>query len=265
VIQTLTDSITYWFKETIDSISRSTPASPPVHAAYTQCGFYVVESKPTPPTIRRALSQYMVGDAFLKKLRSTTVLPRISLGFEHERRWQSTKWPFGIEVPIVLETTTTNEGPHVPGHPIPPPLAVLHAPTVMPAFSAADRAETWHATIGAALGFAQFLLDYKVTWSDGKPETPTAAIEFGEQIRTFSQAEFTLLLQPVGGWKTLYRMPDLLPLSSAGKFQYIATGTQAGKPSAEILNIQAAFEWKQVPVAFTDDRVVTQPWASSPM
>jgi hypothetical protein len=265
VIQTVTTpSATYWLKESIRSVSRSTPSSPPVNAIYTQRGFYVVESSVKPTGIRRALSQYLMSDPFLKKLRAAPALPRLTLGFEHERRWFSTKWPFGLEVPILLETTPTNAAPHVPGHPIPPPLAALHMPSVTPAFPAGEATPTWPATIGAVLGFAQFLLDYTVAWSTVATEAPVAEITFADQTKSFSQDEFTLSLKPVGGWKTTFRAPDLFPTASAGKFQYLVMGSQGQRPPAEILNLHVEFEWKLVPVAFVDDRVVTQAWNSLP-
>ena len=63
--QTITQPQTaYWFTESLDIARRDTPKSPVVASKYTQCGFYLIESRVEDSTIQRVTLLLSVGGGF---------------------------------------------------------------------------------------------------------------------------------------------------------------------------------------------------------
>lgn len=268
MIQTIiTSRAAYWFKESIDSAGRSTPDAPVLRDTTTQCGLYFVDSSNRPPFIQRVLVQYILGDPFIKTLRAAPVMPRSALLKEHRARWASPKKPYGLEIPLPLQTTARNDSPYAQEHPdIFPPFEALHAPTVTPAFPAGENPEPWHAAVSVTCGFGTFPLDYSAQWINDNPAIPPHAIlTFSDQQKSASHGKTTLTFKPLGSWKTYFRLPDLLPIASSGKLEFIVTGKRGDETPTELLNCKLAFDWKLIPLSYTDDNVITQPWANTPL
>ncbi len=268
VIQTiLTSRAAYWFKETIESAGRSTPDAPVLRDTTTQCGLYFVDSANKPPAIQRVLIQYILSDPFIKTLRSNPVMARSALLKEHRARWASPRKPYGLEIALPLETTPRNDSPHAPEHPdVFPPFEALHAPTVTPVFPPGDNPEPWKATISVTCGFGTFPLEYSAQWINDNPTiAPHAVLTFADQQKSASRGQTTLTFKPLGSWKTYFRLPDLLPVASAGKLEFIVTGQRGGESPTELLHCKLDFDWKLIPLSYTDDNVITQPWANMPM
>jgi hypothetical protein len=267
VIQTITTPrAAYWFAESLETSGRSTPDAPLLSDAFSQCGFYFVDSQPNGSHIRRLLVQYILGDPFLKTLRATPVMSRAALQKEHRRQWAAPKKPYGLEIPLPLETTLQNTPPHAQGYPaIAPPFEALHAPTVTPILPPADAPDApWHGAIAITSGFATFSLDYTGQWIPASGAAPPhALLAFDPQEKTVTKGKFTLTLKPAGSWKTSLRQADFLPLDSAGDFRFTISGAYAGAAPAELVKTHLTFRWNLVPLPYDNDRVITQPWAAA--
>ncbi len=265
VIQTLTTPhAAYWFTETIDTAGRATPDAPVITDKFTQCGLYFVDSELKDARIQRLLVQYILGDPFIKALRATTVMARMSLQKEHNARWAAPRKPYGLEIPIPLETTLRNDSPKAPGLDIAPPYEALHMPTITPILPV-DPREPWTGTISVTAGFGTFPLTYNATWVEEHNAPPHVQLSFPEQEHSATKGATTLTLKPQGAWQTTLRLPDGLPIASSGKMQFVIMGKYGSGRTAKLTNVQIQFKWNLIPVAYNNENVITQPWAASPL
>lgn len=267
MIQTLLQPhAAYWFTELLELRRRSTPHEPIDARTFTQCGFYLVDSAVKESHIQRTLAQYILSEPFLKAFRTTTVVSRAILTDEHRRQWATPHPPFGLEIPIVLQTTPRNTAPRVPVAEIPPPVESLYLPTITPVFAELDPVPTWTGALDVTCGFATFKVPYTVAWTPETPAAPASAqITWNPAPVSVSKKDITLTLTVSGAMTTTFRLPDLQPLDSVGDVRMLVTGHRGSETPGELLNVHSRFHWLLVPLGYTAENVVTKPWSTIAM
>jgi hypothetical protein len=259
-------NIVYQFEQRVEIMSRESERTNPTNEVYERQGVILLSAGVENSRWKREITEYEITAVQLGKIRQADKVDQAELQEAHLKALATRATPFGVSLPLELESDMFNHGVALAGKDhLPLRQDQLYLPTLMPVASAkrAEPGHEWPGKIEVEGGAGKFEIAYTAKMLHRTSDNPYLQVTLKPQSSSQTIKGITLTLSPQGHLTTGIAKADGSPLYSEGDITISirAKLERDGAPvDIEVLNCHQKFKLTRIPASFNDDFFFTAGW-----
>lgn len=263
-------NIVYQFEQRVEIMCRESERTTPVNEAYTRNGIILLSAGIENSHWKREITEYEIAPQELSKVRQKDRVDLAQLQERHLKTLESRRNPFGLDLPVVVESDLYNRNVAIAGgEHVPLRQDQIYLPTVLPDVPAkrVEPGHEWTGTIEVMAGAARFPISYTAKMLERISDDPVIQVTLRSHPSSESKKGITLTFTPQGQISLTIAKSDGSPLHVQGdtRISVRAKLVREDVPvDVEILNCHQTFKLNRIPAAFNDDYFLPAGWKISP-
>ena len=263
-------NIVYQFEQRVEIMYRESERTTPATEAYDRHGLILLSAGIDGSHWKRELTEYELSLPEIGKLRTQDKVDRGGLQESHLGTMGSRRTPFGLDLPIEVESDMMNRGVALAGaERVPLRQDLLYLPTLLPVVpeKRAAAGQEWTGKSDVSGGAGKFHISYIAKMLQRTGDNPKIEVNFQTNSSSETIKGITLTLFPQGHLVTGIAKADGSPLFSEGdlKMSIRAKLERDGAPvDVEVLNCHQIFKLTRVPASFNEDYFFPAGWKQAP-
>jgi hypothetical protein len=262
-------NIVYQFEQRVEIMYRESERTQPTNEVYQRHGIILVSAGVNSARWKREITEYEISESELTKVRQQDKVDRAELQEGHLKKLEARRIPFGLELPVEVESDMLNRDVTLAGSErVPLRQDLLYLPTLLPVVPAkrAEPGHEWAGKIEVLGGAGRFQIPYTAKMLPRQDENPSVDLKFQPHASSQAIKGITLTLSPQGHLVTAIAKRDGSPLTCEGDITISirAKLSRDGTPvDVEVLKCHQQFKLSRVAAAFNDDFLLTAGWKLS--